>query len=152
MPARSDGVRRALLMTAATAVLAGGCFRKPKHPTPAPEPITLEMVSHAFSDVDVYVLPSLSGGALRLTTVSGFGKASMRIRTMQLQPGYVLQLELHAIGTNTSWITPSLSVSPGERVRLDINSDATGNLSRSSLYPLPDEGGDGPPPPPSQLR
>jgi hypothetical protein len=42
-------------------------------------------------------------------------------------------------------VTPALPVSPGERVVLEINSDAYGNLSRSVLYPLPDDGsGDGP--------
>lgn len=136
--------RRAVLAAALGAMtLAGGCFRKPRHPVPEQEPVTLHIVSHAFADVDVYVMPSTSGGAMRLTTVSGFAKADVRIRTMQMQPGSVLQLELHAIGTTSRWQTNAVPMSPGEHAVLEINADAYGNLSRSLLYPIPDpDGGD----------
>ncbi|MGH7689796.1 MAG: hypothetical protein ACREN3_09345 [Gemmatimonadaceae bacterium] len=150
MTARRSGGWSALLAVAATAALAGGCFSKPKHPVPAPLPVTLQIVSHAFADIDVYVLPAPGVSGIRLTTVSGFSKATVRLRTMQLQPGNVLQLQLHAIGSTADWLTAALPVSPGDRVILELNSDATGNLSRSVLYPLPDDnpgGGSAPPPP-----
>ncbi len=139
MTAQRVGLRGALLGVAATIFVAGGCFGKPKHPVPAPLPVTLDIVNQAFADVDVYVLASSGGNGLRLTTVSGFAKTTVRLRPLQLQPGGVLQLELHAIGTNMRWVTMSLSVSPGEHVVLEIHSDANGNLSRSILYPLPDD-------------
>lgn len=147
MTARWGGRRTALLGMVASACVLVGCFAKPKHPVPAPLPVTLEIVSHAFADVDVYVLPSPSASGMRLTTVSGFSKATVRLRPLQLQPGGVLQLELHAIGTTTQWVTAALPVSPGDHVMLEINSDATGNLSRTVLYPLPNpDGGDAPMP------
>ena len=149
MTALRGGRRGALMGVVATALVAAGCFGKPKHPVPTPLPVTVTIVSHAFADVDVFVLPSPSASGMRLTTVSGFAKATVRLRAMQLQPGNILQMELHAIGTNTRWITTSLPVSPGEHVVLEINSDANGNMSRSVLYPLPDSdsgGGSAPPP------
>ncbi len=150
MTALRGGRGSALLGVVATALVAVGCFGKPKHPVPAPLPVTLSIVSHAFADVDVSVLPSLGAGSMRLTTVSGFSKATIRLRATQLQPGGVLQLELHAIGTNTQWFTTALPVSPGDHVVLEINSDANGNMSRSVLYPLPDsDSGDGSAPPPA---
>jgi nitrous oxide reductase accessory protein NosL len=123
----------------ALALLAAGCLPKSKHPMPAPEPISLEIHNHAFADVDVYVAPSGSGsGSIRLTTVSGFANATVRVRAMQLQPGDILQVQLHAIGSTSRWTSPALSVSPGERVALEINSDGYGGLGRTVMYPLPD--------------
>ena len=148
MPARRSARRSAMLAAVATALVAGGCFSKPKHPIPEPEPVRLDITNHAFADIDVYVLPSANTGGIRLTTVSGFAKASLKLRPLQLQPGGVLQMQLHAIGTTTRWITSALTVSPGEHVMLEIHADANGNLSRSMLYPLPDGDGDGGRPPP----
>jgi hypothetical protein len=133
----------AVLLVVAGAV---ACFGKPKHPMPALPPVRLEILNHAFADVDVFVLPSPSGTGLRLTTVNGSGRGNVSIRTMELQPGGILQLELHAVGSRTHWRTASLTVVPGEQVVLEIQSDAYGNLSRSTLYPGPD--GSEPPPPP----
>ena len=151
MTAQRGGLRRVRIV-AVSAVLvvgAGGCFSKPKRPVPVPPPVTLDIVSHAFADIDVYVVASPGASGLRLTTVSGFAKTTVHIRTMQLQPGGVLQMELHAIGSNSRWVTTSLSVSPGEHVVLEINSDANGDLSRSVLYPIPDDDSGGGPPPPA---
>ncbi len=151
MTAQRGARRSALLGVAVTLLAAGGCLAKPKHPVPAPLPVTLDIVSHAFADIDVLVVASPGSSGLRLTTISGFSKATVRLRTMQLQPGGVLQLELRAIGSNTRWLTTALPVSPGEHVVLDISADANGNLSRSMLYPLPDgdQGGGGPAPRPT---
>ena len=150
MTARRGARGRTRLGVAVAAVLVavGGCLPKPKHPVPVPPPVTLDITSHAFNDVDVYILPSPGSSGLRLTTVTGFNKTTVHVRAMQLQAGGVLQLLLHAIGTNSRWVTPSLPVSPGEHVVLEINADAYGNLSRSVLYPLPDDdsgGGSVPP-------
>jgi hypothetical protein len=57
---------------------------------------------------------------------------------MQLQPGDILQVQLHAIGSTSRWTSPALSVLPGERVALEINSDGYGGLGRTVMYPLPD--------------
>lgn len=119
-------------------LLAGGCFRKGKGIHPAPDPVTLVASNRGFFDVDVYVLPSPSGNAMRLGTVTGFSEAKLLVRYNQLQAGGTLAVRLHGIGTVYVWDSPGLSVSPGERVALDIYTDADGRLSRSVLYPLPD--------------
>ena len=145
MRPRAGGIGRRVVLAASLGAmaLASGCFRKSKRPVPEQEPVTLHIVSHAFADMDVYVMPSTAGGAMRLTTVTGFAKADVRIRTTQMQPGIVLQLELHAIGSTSRWQTNAVPMSPGEHAVLEINSDAYGGLSRSVLYPIPDpDGGD----------
>jgi nitrous oxide reductase accessory protein NosL len=144
MTARSAGVRSAALAVMALAIVSAGCFHSSKRPVPKPLPVQLEIRNHAFADMDVYVVPSPgSSSSIRLATVSGFAKASLTIRTSQLQPGNVLQIELHAIGSRSVWYSPQLAVSPGEHVMLEINADASGYLGRTLLYPLPDpDGGD----------
>lgn len=136
------GVRRALFAAVAVAAVSGACFRKPKHPVPVPEPVLLDIQNHGFPDVDVYVLPSATpGGAIRLASVSGFSKRSVHVRVSQLQPGFVLQLQVHAVGGIGSWISPAMAVGPGEHIVLEINTDATGNMNHSILYALPGMGG-----------
>jgi hypothetical protein len=144
MSARSAGVRSAALAVIATAILTAGCFHSSKRPVPKPLPVILEVRNHAFADMDVYVVPSPgTSSSIRMATVSGFAKATLTVRTSQLQPGDVLQIELHAIGSRSVWYSPPLAVSPGEHVMLEINPDASGYLGRTLLYPLPDpDGGD----------
>ncbi len=136
------GMRRALIAVVALAAVSTGCFGKPKHPMPVPEPILLDIDNQGFSDVDVYVMPSPTlSGEIRLGMVSGFSKRAVRVRSRLLQPGLILQLDLHAIGGFARWISPAMAVRPGEHVVLQINTDATGNLNQSMLYVLPDTGG-----------
>jgi hypothetical protein len=149
MAARRGTVRGAVLAAVATVLAADACIAKPKHPVPAPEPVRMEIVNHAFADVDVYVLPSSGTSGIRLTTVGGFGKATLTVRPLQLQPGGILQLELHAIGSNRRWLTTALPVTSGEHVMLEIHADANGNMSRSLLYPLPDRDAGGAAPGPA---
>ncbi|MDE3129489.1 MAG: hypothetical protein KGL38_15880 [Gemmatimonadota bacterium] len=119
-------------------LVSAGCFRKSKGVQPVPDPVTVVASNRGFFDVDVYVLPSTAGNALRLGTVTGFSEAKLTVRYNQLQAGGTLAVRLHGIGTSYVWDSPGLSVSPGERVALDIYTDADGRLSRSVLYPLPD--------------
>lgn len=135
---RGRGTRRGWALAAlAAAALATGCLRKPKGVHPVQAPVTLEVSNRGFFDVDVYVLPSSSGNAMRLGTVTGFSAATLVVRYAQLQAGGTLAVRLHGIGTSYVWDSPGVSVSPGDRVALDIYTDADGRLSRSVLYPLP---------------
>ena len=120
----------------ASLALAGGCFHKGKGVRPAPAPVVIEARNRGFFDVDVYVLPSAAGNAMRLGSVTGFSDASFVVRAAQLQAGGTLQVRLHGIGTAYIWDSPGVAVSPGDRVALDIYTDADGNLARSVLYPL----------------
>ena len=147
MKGRLGGLRMAALGGGA-AVSGGACFHSSRRPAPVPPPITVQILNHAFADMDVYVVQSPgSSSAMRMATVSGFAKSTVTVRVAQLQPGNVLQIELHAIGSRTVWYSSQLAVSPGEHVMLEINADGNGNMSRTLLYPLPDpDGGTAPTP------
>ena len=134
------GAGRAGMLGLVIGALAwSACGRKGGPPVPEPPPVSLEIHNHGFADVDVYVVPSPgAASSVRLTTVSGFASTTVSIRQLQLQPGNALQVQLHPIGSRVHWTSPQLSVSPGERVELDINADAAGSLVRTVLYPLPD--------------
>lgn len=136
-------VRGGIVAVAAFGVLAGGCFRKSKHPQPMQAPVVLEVHNRGFFDVEIYnVAPGGSTGS-RLLGVTGFSRGQVEIRYMQLQPGGVLAVRVHAIGVPFSWTSPSLPLSPGDHAELDVYSDANGNMNRSTLYPLPGSGGGG---------
>ncbi len=145
---RGRRIRRWWTLAALAAVaLLAGCFRKGKGVHPEPAPITLVASNRGFFDVDVYVMPSAAGNAMRLGMVTGFSQASLIVRYAQLQPGGTLQVRLHGVGTAYVWDSPPVTVSPGDRVALDIYTDADGRLSRSVLYPLPDTNDDASPAP-----
>lgn len=133
------GMGRGLVAVAAIAVLASGCFWKGKGVQPAPAPVQLEISNRGFFDVDVYAVTSSSGAGsgTRLATVSGFSTAQITVLRRHMQPGGVLMVRVHAIGTNGSWLSPALSVSPGDRVALDVYSNADGTLGRTQFYALP---------------
>lgn len=133
------GMGRGLVAVVALAVLASGCFWKGKGVQPAPAPVQLEVSNRGFFDVDVYAVSSSSGAGsgTRLATVSGFSTAQVIILRRHLQPGGVLMVRVHAIGTSGSWLSPALSVSPGDRVALDVYSNADGTLGRTQFYALP---------------
>lgn len=138
MPGPPAGIRIVTLGAVVGLGLCAACFRAPRHAVPEPEPVTLEIQNHAFADMDVYAVTSAGGSpAVRLAMVTGLSSTRVSIRRAHLQPGGVLQLQLHGIGTRTQWVSPPLSVSPGERVALEINADATGNMSHTVFYPLP---------------
>lgn len=131
--------RRMEVVAAAMFVAAGAaCFNKGKGVEPAPQPVVLLVSNRGFFDVDVYAMPSGPNSATRLATVSGFSEAELIVRPNLLQPGGALQVRLHPIGTSVTWVSPPLTLSEGEQAKLEIYSDATGSLSRSILYPLPD--------------
>lgn len=123
----------AVLSTSAVLTVGGGC-RALKRPGVSPPRIPLMVHNNGFFDVDVSAVQSGGGNGARLGTVTGNSTASLSIRQTDLQTGGVLVLRLHAIGTSRSWVLPSVSVGSETHPRLDIYSDASGNLSRSVIY------------------
>jgi hypothetical protein len=123
-----------VLLWAAVLLAAGDGCRALKRPGIAPPKIPLMVHNNGFFDVDVSAVQSGGGNGARLGTVTGNSTASLSVRQTDLQTGGILVLRLHAIGTNRSWVTPAVSVGPETHPRLDIYSDASGNLSRSVLY------------------
>ncbi|HVA57666.1 MAG: hypothetical protein WBQ26_00660 [Gemmatimonadaceae bacterium] len=138
MTARQAWRRGAVIVAAVFAVAAAACFRKGKGVEPARQPVVLVVNNRGFFDVDVYALSSSGASAARLATVTGFSVARLVVQPNLLQPGGVLQVRLHPIGTLVTWVSPSLQLSDGEHAQLDVYSDANGNLSQSVLYPLTD--------------
>lgn len=124
----------AVLCCVTLLAIVDGCHGSHIQPAPLPEPIVLVVHNQAFFDVNVYVMPSPSGMGVRLATVTGNTTATLRVPANELQMGYVLVVRLHAIGTSFWWDSPSVTMDQGSIAKLDITSDPSGNLSRSSLY------------------
>jgi hypothetical protein len=87
-----------------------------------------------FYDVNVYALPSASGEPLRLGTVAGISAATFSIGTHHLQPGDRLVVRVHAIGSRFGWTSDAVSIESGVVAVLDVNSDAFGDCSASTLH------------------
>lgn len=122
-----------MLSTAMLIAVGGGC-RALKRQGISPPRIPLTVHNNGFFDVDVNAVQSGGGNGARLGTVTGNSTASLSVRQTDLQTGGILVLRLHAIGTSRNWVSPAVSVGPETHPRLDIYSDASGNLSRSVLY------------------
>lgn len=113
-------------------VMACGAFRNSR---PALPDVILEVRNHSFFDVNVYALPSpASETRIRLGNVIGFETRQLRVPSSALRQGQSLALYLHAIGSNRSWVSPEVMVSPEVQPCLDIHSDLAGNLGMSVFY------------------
>jgi hypothetical protein len=108
--------------------------------------VVLDVRNHSFFDVNVFALPSpASETRVRLGNVTGFATVEFRVPLNALRQRQSLVLYLHAIGSNRSWTSPEVLVSPSVRPCLDIHSDLAGNLGMSVLYSrvAPDSGENG---------
>jgi hypothetical protein len=135
---RAVSRRHALVRVAALAsilALSAGC-RLFRAPGIAGERFPLIVRNNGYFDVVITALQSGGTSGARIGNVTGNSSASLTIRSSDLQPGGVLVLRLHAIGTNRTWNSPAVTVGPSTQIRLDIYSDASGSLSRSSLYTI----------------
>ncbi|HEX8943992.1 MAG TPA: hypothetical protein VF785_12720 [Gemmatimonadaceae bacterium] len=103
-----------------------------------PEPVISSLVvrNRGFMDVNVYVLRSLGADQARLGTVVGASTATFPIHSHDLQPGGFLMVRIHPIGGTRWWTSPTVSVGDGLTAVLDVNTDAFGDCSRSSLYTI----------------
>lgn len=141
------GILTALALTVAASA-AGGCGRLFKRgASGAAPPIPLMVRNRGFFDIGVYVVQQAAGPGTRIGTVTGNSSGRLQVRASSLQPGGVLGLRLHAIGTRSYWLTPTIPVGEGLVVQLDVYMNNDGDMSRSMLYTVPvAEAPDGPVP------
>jgi|SRR5258706_4074697 len=108
-------VRGVLLVLA---LLSAGCGRAFKSgPREPDERTTLRVVNQNFLDMNVYVLPG--GQRIRLGTVPGLSTQVFTIPAYLVR-GSPLQFEVHPIGGLGNPRTETISVQPGEEIRLTI--------------------------------
>jgi hypothetical protein len=137
-PFPSRSIRRVALV--AVALLATACQRGSEiedlNPEPEPEPVVLIVRNHGYYDVDIFTLRSGSSRGLREGTVPGNGTQQLTIQPHDLQPGGVLVVQVHAIGTNSTWTSRAISIPSGGAAQLDIQMDPGGGMWQSVLVPL----------------
>ena len=147
MSGRRIGLRRrdARLLTfvGAIAVAASSCIVGRTGPQPAVSSLVVR--NRSFFDVNVYSLPSVSATPLRLGTVVGSSSMTFPLRLHELQPGGFLVVQIHPIGTRSLWTSDIVAVGAGVLAILDVNVDAFGDSSRSSLYTIVTTDSLGPP-------
>ena len=114
-------------------VAVGAC--RPGRGAPVPEsPLFLDVENHSLFEVDVYALPTYgSTPRMRLGTAASFSTATFALRRNALRGDGSLAVYLHAIGSASSWVSPSVSLSSDMRACLDIYADPSGYLGRSNL-------------------
>ena len=101
---------------------------------PAPELTSLVVHNRSTFDVDVFTVPSLLARAMRVGSVPANASATFPLRSRDLQPGGFLAVQLHAIGTRTSWTSDAVPLSEDEIAVLDVNANSFGDCSASVLY------------------
>lgn len=92
--------------------------------------------NRGFFDVNVYSVQPGGATAARLGTVVGASTATFPLHLHDLQSGGLLVVRVHAIGAATSWTSPSVSIGEGMLAVLDVDTDAFGDCSRSSLHTI----------------
>jgi len=132
----SHHVRRLGRLGSCAALIAAAgspaCTAVQSEPTPATSSLTVR--NRSYFDVNVYVVSSSGNSQQRMGTVVGGTIATFPLRAMQLQPGGVLVVRVHPIGTSLSWTSPAVSVGDGLLAVLNVNSDGFGDCSTSDLH------------------
>jgi hypothetical protein len=96
--------------------------------------LALEIYNGSFYEVNVYGLPSALGPNVRIGTATSSVTTKLPIPSAAYRAGGSLVLKLHAIGTNSWWTTQELPLAWDLTPCLEIYADASGRLSRSSLF------------------
>ena len=107
---------RALLTALALIVL--GCHRGNVEPINPQAETALNVDNQNFLDMNVYLVRS--GQRIRLGTVPGLSSRVIMLRPEYVGYGADLQFEVHPIGGQGNPITESISVHPGDVIRLTI--------------------------------
>lgn len=135
---------RFLTVVSAAAVAVSSCVAGRTGPHPAVSSLVVR--NRSFFDVNVYSLPSASASPLRLGTVVGTSSMTFPLRSHELQAGGFLVVQIHPIGTRSLWTSDIVAVGAAVVAILDVNVDAFGDCSRSSLYTIVATDSLGPPP------
>jgi hypothetical protein len=103
-----------------------------------PEPAISSLVvrNRGFLDVNIYAMQSAGAMPTRLGTVVGATTATFPLHAHDLQPGSFLVVRIRAIGSMRSWTSPGVPVGDGVLAVLDVNTDAFGDCSTSSLHTI----------------
>ena len=96
--------------------------------------VSLVVENRGYYDVNVYVVRSEGTRGARLGTVNGGSTVTFKVRETDLQAGGLLQLQARAIGGRSTWSSPTLFVSAGGVVKLDLIAIGTTDLSQSQIY------------------
>lgn len=121
--------------TCLTISIAAAACRPQVQPTPSSsDDVPLVIMNHDYFDVSVYVQPADGVQGFRVATVNGFGTRTVRVRRALLERGTEITLQVHALGTSYSWTSQTITIDSHDVARLDVYSDANGDLHRCSLY------------------
>ena len=96
--------------------------------------LSLIVENRGYFDVNVFVVRSEGIRGVRLGTANGGTTVTFKVRESDLQAGGLLQLQARAIGGRSTWLSPTLTVSTGMVIKLDLNATGTTDLSQSQLY------------------
>lgn len=97
--------------------------------------IPLIIRNRSYFDINVYVHRAVNSPGRRVGTVSSGGEGTFSVSSQDLQAGSMLMLGVRAIAGRSAWVSPALAVGGNKVIaRLDVNSDAGGDLGRSVLY------------------
>lgn len=97
--------------------------------------IPLIIRNRSYFDINVYAHRSVGSPGRRVGTVSSGSEGTFSVSSQDLQSGSMLMLGVRAIAGRSAWVSPALAVGGNKVIaRLDVNSDANGDLGRSVLY------------------
>ena len=133
-PTISSRTIRALVVLGSFALSASSCMFRRTGPEPTVSSVAVR--NRGFFDVNVYSLPSPAAMPIRLGTVVGGSTATFPLHPHDLQPGNFLAVRIRAIGARSSWTSPTVSVGDGVLAVLDVDTDASGDCSRSNLHTI----------------
>jgi hypothetical protein len=114
-------VRPMLVPLVALGLALSACSHNPKPGSQAArqeEQITVRVENQAFADMTIYVIQS--GQRVRLGLVNGNSTAKFKIPRSMIFGLSQLQFQAHPIGGRGDPISESITVSPGDEIRLVI--------------------------------
>ncbi len=92
-------------------------------------PVTVEVVNHNYSDVNVYSV--IGGQSLRLGTVTGLTTARLSLDEDRFGGGWGLRLRIEPIGSRERYTSPEVMAFAGGHVVLEIGAELS--MSHISL-------------------
>jgi hypothetical protein len=113
----------------ALALLSAACSHRTQSASSEPTPdeqnvqTTVRVENQNFSDMDVFVLNS--GTRVRLGQVNGLSTAVFTIPPDVVRISPQVRFELHPIGARRNPISETITIIPGDQVKLTIPANAT---------------------------
>lgn len=130
---RGTSRRAALGLLLGAVAGATGCFSKGMSGASQPSVILIAN-NRGFYDVNIYAVRSGQSVGRRLGTVTGNSTATIKVPTVELQPGNMLVVQVRSVGGRYTWYSPAVQMGVGVVARLDVVQTANGALSQSQMY------------------